>query len=254
MGLSNARFYSNGHFFWDERADTLEDQVLIPIQDGVEMGLTLAALVEKISDDDFYPILFRQAFGDETITSDKISLSLSQFIRSMVSYESKYDAGLAQTNNRNVNFPNFTASENLGKDLFFSNATRCSDCHDTNAFVADEPRNIGLDASITDLGVGGVTNNNNDRGEFKVASLRNIELTGPYMHDGRFETLEEVIEHYNSGVQDNGNLDNRLRNNNGIRRLNLTNQEKQGLVDFLMTLTDNNFIADQKFSDPFINN
>lgn len=243
MGLANANFYENGRFFWDERASTLEEQVLIPLQDEVEMGLTLTEMVEKVSDDAYYAVLFRRAFGDEEVTSDRVSRALSQFVRSMVSYESKYDVGLAQTNNQQANFPNFTASENMGKNLFFSNRTRCSDCHDTNAFVGDQARNNGLDATITDEGAG--------QGRFKVNSLRNIELTAPYMHDGRFNTLEEVVEFYNSGVQNSQFLDNRLRQGNNPRRLNLTNQEKQALVDFLVTLTDNNFVTDEKFANPF---
>jgi len=255
MGLSNAKFYENGRFFWDERADSLEDQVLMPIQDQVEMGLTLDELVAKVAAEEYYQILFTRAFGDETVTTQRISFAMAQFIRSMVSYESKFDAGMAQVNNPNVNFPNFTASENLGKNLFFSNRTRCNDCHDTNAMVGDAPRNNGLDAMLTDLGVGGVTGNNNDRGEFKTGSLRNIELTGPYMHDGRFATLGEVIDHYDFGVVDSPNLDNRLRAGGGqVRRLNLNAAERQALIDFLLTLTDNNFITDEKYSDPFINN
>jgi cytochrome c peroxidase len=254
MGLANARYYRNGRFFWDERANTLEDQVLMPIQDHVEMGMTLPELETKLAAETYYDALFTNAFGDDEVTSNRISLALAQFVRSMVSYESKYDAGLAMTNNPQANFPNFTASENVGKNLFFSNRTRCSDCHDTNAFVGDQARNNGLDAVFTDLGVGGVTGNNNDTGEFKTPSLRNIQLTGPYMHDGRFATLAEVIQHYNNGVQNSQFLDNRLRQGNGVRRLNLTPQESQALVDFLNTLTDNNFITDEKFSDPFINN
>ena len=255
MGLSNAKFYDNGRFFWDERAATLEDQVLMPIQDAVEMGLTLEELVSKVAAEDYYRILFTRAFGDSNVSSGRISLALSQFIRSMVSYESKFDEGMAITNNAQANFPNFTASENLGKNLFFSNRTRCSDCHDTNAFVGDAPRNNGLDAMLTDLGVAGVTGNNGDRGEFKVGSLRNIELTAPYMHDGRFATLGEVIDHYDTGVQNSGDLDNRLRVNGGqVRRLNLNANERQALIDFLLTLTDNNFISDIKYADPFIDN
>ncbi|MEQ6124218.1 cytochrome c peroxidase [Pseudotenacibaculum sp. MALMAid0570] len=255
MGLSNAKFYNNGRFFWDERAATLEDQVLMPIQDAVEMGLTLEELVDKVSAEGYYRILFDRAFGDENITSERISLALAQFVRSMVSYESKFDAGMAQVGNPQQNFPNFTPSENLGKNLFFSNRTRCNDCHDTNAMVGDAPRNNGLDAVLTDLGVGGVTGNNNDRGEFKVGSLRNIELTGPYMHDGRFATLGEVIDHYDDGVQNSQDLDNRLRvGGNQVRRLNLTPAERQGLIDFLLTLTDTNFITDEKYSDPFRTN
>ncbi|WP_282049876.1 cytochrome-c peroxidase [Maribacter aquivivus] len=252
MGLANARFYENGRFFWDERAATLEAQTLVPIQDLVEMGLTLPELEEKLTQQPYYAALFTNAFGDETITSNRVALALSQFIRSMVSYESKFDDGLAQTQDIDDNFPNFTTSENRGKQLFMSNQTRCFDCHATNVFVGDDARNNGLDATITDLGVGGITGNNNELGEFKVPSLRNIALTGPYMHDGRFETLEEVIEHYNSGVQNNPNLDNRLTQGNNVRRLNLSDTDKQALVDFLNTLTDDEFINDEKYASPFL--
>ncbi|MEP3381122.1 MAG: cytochrome c peroxidase, partial [Maribacter dokdonensis] len=241
MGLANARFYENGRFFWDERAASLEEQTLVPIQDLVEMGLTLPELEAKLSVVDYYEALFTNAFGDDNVTSERIALALSQFIRSMVSYESKFDEGLAQVNDIDDNFPNLTNSENRGKQLFMSNQTRCFDCHTTNVFVGDAARNNGLDATITDPGVGGITGNNNDLGEFKVPSLRNIALTGPYMHDGRFETLEEVIEHYNSGVQNNPNLDNRLTQGNNVRRLNLSDNDKQALVDFLHTLTDTEF-------------
>ncbi|WP_298781827.1 cytochrome c peroxidase [uncultured Polaribacter sp.] len=252
MGLANARFYENGRFFWDERAETLEEQTLIPVQDLVEMGLTLSELETKLAQEDYYAALFTNAFGDENITSERVALAISQFIRSMVSYQSKFDEGLSQVNDIDDDFPNFTASENNGKDLFMSNRTRCFDCHATNVFVGDNARNNGLDATITDLGVGGITGNNNDLGEFKVPSLRNIALTAPYMHDGRFETLEEVIEHYNSGVQNNQNLDNRLTQGNNVRRLNLSNAEKQSLIDFLNTLTDEEFINDEKYANPFI--
>lgn len=252
MGLANARFYENGRFFWDERAATLEAQTLVPIQDLVEMGLTLPELEEKLTQQPYYAALFTNAFGDENITSNRVALALSQFIRSMVSYESKFDEGLAQTQDIDDNFPNFTTSENRGKQLFMSNQTRCFDCHATNVFVGDDARNNGLDATITDPGVGGITGNNNELGEFKVPSLRNIALTGPYMHDGRFETLEEVIEHYNSGVQNNPNLDNRLTQGNNVRRLNLSDTDKQALVDFLNTLTDDELINDEKYASPFI--
>lgn len=264
MGLANARYYDNGRFFWDERANTLEDQVLMPIQDQVEMGLTLNELVSKIQNEDFYQPLFSDAFGSTEVTSDKISSALAQFVRSMVSYQSRYDAGLIAVNgDEDDDFPNFTELENLGKDLFFSGRTQCSNCHETATFSGDQARNNGLDAVLTDLGVGGVTGNNNDNGEFKVNSLRNIAVTGPYMHDGRFTTLREVVEFYNNGVQDNPFLDNRLRVNGGgrggndggaVRRLNLNPQEIDALVAFLNTLTDESFMADEKFSNPFVDN
>lgn len=252
IGLSNAKFYDNGRFFWDERAPTLEVQSLMPIQDLVEMGMSLRELETKLANEEYYTILFTNAFGDEVITSERIALALSQFIRSIVSYQSKFDDGLAQSQNINNDFPNFTDSENRGKTLFMSNQTRCFDCHATNVFVGDNARNNGLDATITDLGVGDITGNNNDFGAFKVPSLRNIALTAPYMHDGRFGTLEQVIEHYNSGLQNNPNLDNRLTQGNNVRRLNLSNVDKQALVDFLNTLTDEEFIRNEKYANPFI--
>jgi len=256
MSLANGRFYRNGRFFWDERALSLEDQVLRPIQDPVEMGMTLPVLEERLNQILQYKILFKRAFGDSVATSNNISLALAQFVRSMVSYQSKFDTGVSQTNNPNANFPNYTASENRGKQLFFSPQTNCAQCHTTAAFVGDRARNNGLDALLTDLGVGGITNNNNQRGQFKVPSLRNIALSAPYMHDGRFATLDDVINHYDNGVQNNQYLDNRLRqgNNGGVRRLNLSVQDKQALKDFLQTLTDDSFITDEKFSSPFKNN
>ncbi|MFY0593996.1 cytochrome-c peroxidase [Roseivirga sp.] len=256
MGLANARYYDNGRFFWDERASTLEEQVLMPIQDQVEMGLTLNELVSKIQQQDYYQPLFREAFGSTEVTTDRIADAMAQFVRSMVSYEASYDVGLAAANgNEDANFGNFTEIENLGKNLFFSARTQCSNCHESATFSGDQARNNGLDAVLTDLGVGGDNGNNNDNGKFKVNSLRNIAVTGPYMHDGRFSTLREVIEFYNTGIQNSPNLDRRLRGNNGVpRRMNLNSQEIDALVAFLNTLTDNSFLSDDKFSDPFVDN
>lgn len=251
MGLSNSRFYENGHFFWDERASSLEEQVLMPIQDATEMGLSLDELETKLANQPYYPILFEEVYGDPEISSEKIADALSQFVRSMVSYQSKYDEGRAQVNRPEDDFPNFTEIENLGKRVFFSPATNCSRCHTSDVFVGDAARNNGLDAVITDLGLGATTGREQDNGKFKTGSLRNVELTAPYMHDGRFETLEEVIEHYNSGVQNSPTLDNRLERNGRAIRMNLTETEKDALVAFLRTLTDNDFITDEKYSNPF---
>ena len=252
MTLINARYYNPGHFFWDERAETLEDQVLMPIQDGVEMGMTLDSLVNRLATLDYYPDLFIDAFGDNAITSGRISSALSQFVRSIVSFDSKYDQGRTQVNNPNDDFPNFTAQENLGKQLFLSPATGCAACHGTDAFIAPEARNNGLDATTTDVGIASVSGNANDEGKFKVGSLRGIADNAPYMHDGRFSTLAEVVEHYNSGVQNHPNLDQRLKTPNGnVRRLNLTQNEKDALVAFLETLSDDVLGSDEKYSDPF---
>lgn len=249
MGLSNARWYQRRHFFWDERANTLEDQVLGPIQNPVEMGMTLEALTNRLAAEPFYTNLFAQAFGSPGIDTNRISRALAQFVRSIVSVQSKYDTGVT------VNFANFTAQENLGRQIFLGqvgNAT-CAACHGTDNFVPGPGlNNNGLEFPYVDTGVGGVTGNAGDMGKFKVPSLRNIELTAPYMHDGRFTNLEQVVEFYNSGVVDNPNLSPPLRNPNGtVRRLNLTQAQKDALVAFLKTLTDANLANDVKYSDPF---
>ncbi len=258
MTLINSRFYQRGRFFWDERAATLEEQVLMPFQDPVEMGMTLDEIVSTVQEQEYYPQLFQNAFGSEEITSEKISQALAQFVRSIVSYSSRYDEGRAMTNTPGANFPNFSAEENLGKDLFFRPVTRgggaCFGCHTTEAFISANPgpMNNGLDAFTTDSGAGSVFSDPIFDGRFKTSTLRNIELTAPYMHDGRFTTLEQVVEHYNSGVQNHPTLAPALRDGNGNPvRLNFTEAEKAALVAFLKTLTDNSVSTDVKWSDPF---
>jgi cytochrome c peroxidase len=241
MGLSNARFYANGHFFWDERAATLEDQVLRPIQDTVEMGMTLPALTTKLAATSFYPALFQAAFGTADVTSDRISRALAQFVRSLVSSRARLDAAFA--GNGPPNFAVLTADEQRGQDLFTGSAG-CARCHSTVAQIADQARNTGLDATITDVGSG--------NGRFKAPSLRNVGVRGRFMHDGRFTTLEQVVDFYNSGVQNNPNLDQRLRAPGGQPlRLNLSDADKRGLVAFLRALTDTTFLKDPRFADPF---
>ncbi len=255
MGLTSAKYYPRRSFFWDERAATLEEQVLQPIQNSVEMGMTLPALVTKLSAETYYAQLFTAAFGNATITSDRISRALAQFVRSIVSSKSKYDEGVAS------NFANFTAQENLGRQIFtgqVGNAT-CLACHGTDNFVPGNLNNNGIENPSIDRGVGAITGNPADDGKFKTGSLRNIGLTAPYMHDGRFATLEQVVEFYNSGVQPHPNLSAPLRNPPGSpnpgqpRRLNLTATQKSALVAFLHTLTDTTVTTDPRFADPFRN-
>jgi cytochrome c peroxidase len=255
MGLNNSRWYQRGHFFWDERANTLEDQVLMPIQNPVEMGMTLEALTNRLAAEPFYTNLFASTFGSPAVTTDRISRALAQFVRSIISTRSKYDLGAP------VGFTNFTSQENLGRQIFLGqvgNAT-CAACHGTDNFVpGPNLNNNGLEFPYVDKGVGGITGLAREQGLFKVPSLRNIELTAPYMHDGRFATLEEVVEFYNSGVVDNPNLSPPLRvptppgqPPGPPLRLNLTAGQKAALVAFLKTLTDTSVVTDEKFSDPF---
>jgi cytochrome c peroxidase len=254
MSLINARYYVNGRFFWDERAATLEDQVLMPIQDQVEMGMRLDTLVKRLKGTEFYPILFKYAFGNETINEQNISRALAQFVRSMVSYSSRYDEGRAVVNNRVTDFPNFTAEENQGKNIFMTNArVNCSGCHTTDAFIMDNPRNNGLDASNPDSGIFVHSKDANDIGKFKVPSLRNVAQRERFMHDGSIQGLQAVIEHYNSFIQMSPTLDPHLINSTtqGPERMNLSQAEKDALIAFLKTLTDEKITSDKKFSSPF---
>jgi cytochrome c peroxidase len=249
MTLSDLRFYPRGRFFWDERARSLEEQALMPIQSKSEMGQELPRLVKLLAADAAYPELFKKAFGDSEVTSPRVGRALAQFLRSMISYQSRYDEGLAKTLSVRDDFENFTAQENRGKTLFLRS---CANCHMPGGqhahFIMDRPFNNGLDSDYkrSDGGVGDRTLVAADLGKFKSPSLRNVELTAPYMHDGRFATLEEVIDHYSKNVKSHPNVDGRAR-----RRLNLRDSEKAALVAFLKTLTDKKFVTDPKFSDPF---
>ena len=257
MALTNARFNPTDRYFWDFRAATLEEQVLMPFQDPVEMGMTLEEIVSTVQASPYYPPLFEEAFDDPAINAENIAKALAQFVRSMVSYSSKYDEGRVMVNNPQQPFPNFTPSENRGKFLFFApipnGGAGCLGCHATEAFIGIRPENNGLDQdSADDPGFFDVTGNPQDHGKFRVPSLRNVALRPPFMHDGRFETLEEVIEHYSTGVQNHPNLGPPLRQPNGtVLQLNLPDSDKEALIAFLETLSDPEMLSDPKFSSPF---
>ena len=253
MSLINVSYYKNAKFLWDERGLTLETQTLLPIVDHIEMGMTsLDAVVDRLKNTTYYPVLFEKAFGTQTITHEKMGNALAQFIRSIISYRSKFDEGRTLINSLRLPYPNFTSEENEGKQLFFNPLLACSGCHKTETFTAPTLKNNGLEDPSVDPGVGGITNDPSQVGNFKVPSLKNVELTAPYMHDGRFATLEEVIEHYNSGVKAHPNLSSQLRNpDNTPLRLDLTTTEKAALIAFLKTLTDRHITSEVKFSNPF---
>lgn len=252
MGLSNARWYQRRSFFWDERAATLEDQVLLPIQNTTEMGMTLPALESRLGSEPFYVDLFTQTFGSAGVTSDRISKALAQFVRSIISVNSRFDTA------RTANFAitaGWTQSEERGRQIFNAPGS-CSACHGTDNFVPGNAIfNNGLEFPYVDRGRGAITGNAADDGKFKVGSLRNIELTAPYMHDGRFATLEQVVDFYSTQVVDNPNLSPPLRlpppQGGGVRRANFNTQQKADLVAFLKSLTDPSVATNPKFSDPF---
>ncbi|MBU6282767.1 hypothetical protein KGQ64_11045 [bacterium] len=263
MSIVESRFYKPNRFFWDHRAVGLEGQALMPIQNEVEMGMTLPDLVAKLSALPYYGPLFTRAFGDPQVTSDRIAKAIAQFGRSMLSYRSKYDVGMAQATTNEVDFPNFTAEENLGKRLFLDGTNQCRKCHMKSGtaenpnyaiFTQDTPTNNGLDAALdnADDGIGGVTGNTAENGVFKAPTMRNILLTAPYMHDGRFATIEDVLDFYASGIQPHPNLNRILTLGDGSpRRITFTPEQRRALVAFFGTLTDDELISDPKFSDPF---
>lgn len=270
-------------FFWDLRESTLDHMVLQPIANHVEMGVSdTLYLEEKVRRTDFYAPLFEKAFGSTDVTTKKIGLALAQFVKSIISVSSKFDEGrllvdpsssLGNAANH-IDFPNYSEQENFGKEIFFLKFP-CSTCHGGVNLDGSlsSPHNIGLEFDYHDDGMKGTEPNSGDTrdGFFKTPSLRNIALTEPYMHDGRFQTLEQVVEFYNSGIQPHPQLSQTLRKHSdgglfefgppvpeeeepaGTRplRMFMTSEEKNALVAFLQTLTDYEVISDPKFSDPF---
>ncbi|OYW75943.1 MAG: hypothetical protein B7Z37_11120 [Verrucomicrobia bacterium 12-59-8] len=230
-------------FFWDGRAATLREQVLMPIQDAHEMNETLPNVIAKLSADAECVKAFDQAFGSTEITSERIAKALEQFLLTLVSQESRFDRAARKV-------AELTESEKRGLQLFVTEfdprrglrGADCFHCHGGTLFTSQPFANNGLALADDDLGRMAVTQNAADRGKFKTPSLRNIARTAPYMHDGRFATLEEVVEHYSSGVLHSATLDPNLAKHpeGGIQ---LTTQEKTDLVAFLQTLTDENFSA-----------
>jgi cytochrome c peroxidase len=239
MALANARFYRYG-FGWDGRGASLEAQVLRPITDSIEMGIDPGALERKLSATSFYPGLFVGAFGSPEITQDRIAGALAQFVRSLVSAQSRFDAVFATGSAPNYSL--LTQQELDGFHIF--NSAGCVNCHRTIAQFADTVHNTGLDSASADTGSG--------QARFKAASLRNIAVRAPYMHDGRFATLRQVVEFYTEQIRASPSLDARLRGADGSpRRLHLSAAQGDALVAFLRTLTDSSFLRATRFSDPF---
>ena len=279
MSLANARYYARGRFFWDERAETLEAQVLVPIEDPVEMGTSLAAVEARLVATSFYPPLFERAFGSPDVTRDRMARALAQFVRALVSHRAPYDRARAAGPPGSPAFlDRLTPAARRGHLLFATppgpgrRGAGCARCHAGDAQISLAPRNIGLDELDGDVEgsfealhrVGGGEPGGFDPGagdgRFKAPSLRNVAVRPPYMHDGRFETLREVIEHYDAEVAphpflDMNLLDRRLVVTGGpVRpiRLGLTDDEIADLVAFLESLTDPAFLTDLRFSDPFL--
>ncbi len=254
MPVFNLAWHSN-EFFWDGRATLLREQSLKPIQDPLEMNETLENVIAKLNDSQDYKDQFFRAFGSEEINAEKMSLAMEQFMLSIVSYQSKYDQFLEGQ-------ATLTESEDRGRLLFEQeynpffpevSGADCAHCHGGANFENDQFMNNGLDseAMITDIGREEVTGDISDKGKFKVPSLRNVAITPPYMHDGRFETLEEVIDHYDIHMKESATLDPALVQVFDNGGLNLSAEDKIDLVNFLKTLTDYSLMDNAEYSSPF---
>jgi cytochrome c peroxidase len=271
MRLVNARFSQVRSFFWDKRAATLEDQTTQPIQNHNEMGYSglngdpgINVLVTKLQAIPYYKELFTFVYGDATVTQLRMQNALAQFIRSIQSFDSKFDAGMAATNDFNAVFPNYTVQENTGKQLFIGrpsppgaqlvNGAGCQGCHRAPEFDIDPTsRNNGIIGVIGFPSLIDVTNTN-------PPSLRNLldptgKPNGLFMHDGGLTNLTAVINHYNQIVVNpaNTNLDQKLLQNGAGQNLRLSAAQKDAIIAFLATLSGNGVYTNKKWASPFVN-
>jgi len=224
-------------FMWDGAVNNLDMQALAPISHPAEMGSTINEVVEKLNASEKYRKLFYNAFGDNTATGEKTLKAISQFMLTLVSANSKYDKVMRKESN-------FTEQEANGYLLFKNN---CASCHTEPLFTNGNFENNGLpmDLLLKDIGRMKVTSNKNDSLKFKVPSLRNIEYSYPYMHDGRFKKLSEVLNHYTNGIQPSKTLATQLK-----QRTQLSSNEKVDIIAFLLTLSDKDFVFNTKFQYP----
>lgn len=229
-------------YMWDGATTHLDLQPIIPFTSPIEMNGNFSSAIEMMKSDAEYKKLFKQAFNDGQINSENMLKALGQFMALLVSSNSKFDKY-----RRNESGGTMTADELDGYAIFNQ---KCASCHATDLFTDNSFRNNGLaiNPQVNDIGRFRVTQIETDRYKFKVPSLRNIEKTAPYMHDGRFYTLEAVLNHYASGVNNTENLDPSL-NNNGTLGIPLTEVEKVKIIAFLKTLTDNEFLTNSKFAE-----
>jgi cytochrome c peroxidase len=252
MALINLGFSDNG-FNWDGKASTLEEQAINAVKDPLMLNANWSLVISRLKADVNYPVLFREAFGIERkneMTQALAAKAIAQFERTLVSFNSRYDKVV--WNNEGW----FLNEEERGKSLFFKEDSQieehpgCSHCHIAKYLTDNTFKNNGIDnpgnlSDFSDLGRGGVTGNLYDNGKFKVPTLRNIEMTAPYMHDGRFATLEEVLDHYSEGGHGAENEDI------NIRPFILTEMQKQDMISFLKTLTDTTFLHNPALESPF---
>lgn len=268
---------------WDNRAASVVEQSKLAFLNDHEMGMTMEGVALRIQEQSYYPYLWQKVYGNFDVREEQILECLSEFVGAMGSSDSKFDKGLeaangeiGQTQTDTISdleiitsvyngdtitittgstiiletggIPGFSTIENHGRDIFVAN---CSKCHSPiRAFQEILEACNGLDMNYADQGLGMLTNNPADNGVFKAPSLRNIALTAPYMHDGRFKTLQEVVDFYSDEVKPHPNLHPQMLHN-GDPNLHLTAQQKLELIAFLHTLTGNRITTDERFSNPF---
>lgn len=236
--LFNLNWYP--YYMHDGGVNHIESQPIAPITNTVEMGAQIIDVVAKLQASEKYKGLFTKAYGSDSVTTQGMFRAMAQFMGLMYSYNSKYDYF-----KRGENLVQFNDAETRGYSLFVS---KCSSCHTEPLFTDFKFRNNGLkvDAFLNDSGRAHITGLPQDRYKFKTPTLRNIALTGPYMHDGRLSTLEQCLDHYTNGITNLTNLDPLLQNNG----LQLSAADKKDIIAFLNTLTDYKFITDKRFADP----
>lgn len=242
-------------FFWDGRAKTLREQVLIPIQAHNEMDMNLYDLAVKLGKSKRYQSAFQKAFPNQAMSPEYASKALEQFLVTLISFNAPID----QLHNRTDTLAVISASALRGLQMFMkpveNGGADCFHCHSNNPFfgnnsVSGSMVNNGLDFQFTDNGFGSATGNSLDNGKFKIPSLRNVAVSAPYMHDGRFDNLDEVMDFYSSGIKLNSpNLDINILSHG--KQLNLTQQQKDDIVEFMKTLTDQSFLTNPGFKTPF---
>ncbi len=232
MQIINAGWMTK--LFWDGRANSLEEQALGPVENPIEMKAHWPMVVDRLKEHTEYPLLFHKAFGTADITKELAVKAIAQFERTMVSYHSKFDR-------ERLGKVFYSVEEQDGYDMFFSERGDCFHCHGGVLLTDNTFHNNGLDSIPEDIGLEKVTHSEFDRGLFKTPTLRNIELTAPYMHDGRFRTLEEVIDFYSEGLQKSKTIDPLMKAiRNGGKHF--SPYEKKALLAFLKTLTDTSFV------------
>jgi cytochrome c peroxidase len=245
MAIFNTAWNFNDRYFWDGRARGVEGQAFGPVVNPIEMHNTWPNAVATLQDHPEYPALFEAAFETSIIDSTLVTRAIAQFERTIITGNSRFDRYLREE-------INLTPAEFRGLELFMTEGGDCFHCHGSpgNPLWTDNDfHNNGLDATFTDLGLGGITGNAFDNGKFKTPSLRNLVFTAPYMHDGRFADLDAVLEHYSTGLQNSPTIDPLMQFafQGGVQ---MTLDEKADLKAFLLSLTDSSLITNPAFQAP----